>query len=62
MIRNGTLIVVHTFVESSENTGKGRQVVISVSDPDPVPFLTPGSGSQTHIFEILVTIFWVKVL
>jgi hypothetical protein len=48
----------------------------SVADPDPDPgsgaFLTPGSGirnrffpdpgSQTHIFEDLVTIFWVKSL
>ncbi len=44
----------------------------SVADPDPGSraFLTPGSGirnrffpdpgSQTHIFESLVTIFWVK--
>jgi hypothetical protein len=44
----------------------------SVADPDPGSgaFLTPGSGirnrffpdpgSQTHIFEGLVTIFWVK--
>jgi hypothetical protein len=46
----------------------------SVADPDPGSgaFLTPGSGirnrffpdpgSQTHIFESLVTIFWVKKL
>jgi hypothetical protein len=47
---------------------------ISVADTDPGsgPFLTPGLGSgirnrrisdpgaQTHIFESLVTIFWVK--
>ncbi len=45
---------------------------ISVADPDPGSgaFLTPGSGirnrfipdpgSQTDIFESLVTIFWVK--
>ncbi len=44
----------------------------SVADPDPGSgaFLTPGSGirnrffpdpgSQTHIFESLMTIFWVK--
>jgi hypothetical protein len=44
----------------------------SVADPDPGygAFLTPGSrirnwffpdpGSQTYIFESLVTIFWVK--
>ncbi len=44
----------------------------SVADPDPGSgaFLTPGSGirnrffsdpgSQTHIFESLLTIFWVK--
>jgi hypothetical protein len=44
----------------------------SVADPDPGSgaFLTPGSGirkkpipdpgSQIHIFESLVTIFWVK--
>jgi hypothetical protein len=39
----------------------------SVADPDPGSgaFLTPGSeirdpGSQTHIFERLVTTFWVK--
>jgi hypothetical protein len=40
------------------------------SDPGSGAFLTPGSGirnrfipdpgSQTHIFESLVTIFWVK--
>ncbi len=46
--------------------------VVSVADPDLVPFwpLDPGSvivffripdlGSQTHIVESLVTIFWVK--
>jgi hypothetical protein len=45
----------------------------SVADPDPGSgaFLTPGSGirnrvfpdpgSQTHIFESIVTIFWVKI-
>jgi len=39
----------------------------SVADPDPGSgaFMTPGSrmldpGYQTHIFESLVTIFWVK--
>jgi hypothetical protein len=42
----------------------------SVADPDPRSgaFLTPGSGigffpdpgSQTYLFESLVTIFWVK--
>jgi hypothetical protein len=39
----------------------------SVADPDPGSgaFLAPGSrisdpGSQTHIFESSVTIFWVK--
>jgi hypothetical protein len=49
-----------------------RAVPASVADPDPGSgaFLTPGSGigffripnlgSQTHIFEGLVTIFWVK--
>jgi hypothetical protein len=41
-------------------------------DPGSVAFLTPGSrildrffpdpGSQTHIFESLVTFFWVKVI
>jgi hypothetical protein len=51
-------------------------VLISFADPDPGSwaFLTSGSGtgnrnwffpdpkSQTHIFESLMTIFWVKVL
>ncbi len=49
-----------------------KMAVVSVADPDPGSgaFLTPGSGirnrffpdpgSQTHIFEGLVTIFWVK--
>jgi hypothetical protein len=44
----------------------------SVADPGSGAFLTPGSGirnrffrisdpgSQTHIFESLVTIFWLK--
>jgi hypothetical protein len=32
----------------------------SVADPDPVPFWPQGPGSQTHIFESLVTIFGVK--
>ena len=47
-------------------------IITSVADPDlgSGAFLTPGSGirngfspepgSQTHIFEILVTTFWVK--
>ncbi len=51
---------------------KGYPLQISVADPDPGfdAFLTPGSGirnmffpypgSQTHIFESLVTIIWVK--
>jgi hypothetical protein len=47
----------------------------SVADPDPVPFwlLDPGSGmgeisgsrsgmnNPDHIFEVLETIFWVKI-
>ncbi len=49
-------------------------ILPSVADPDPgsVAFWTPGSGildrffldpgSQTHIFERLETIFWVKVI
>jgi hypothetical protein len=45
--------------------------VTSVADPDPGSgaFLTPGSGigffripDQTHIFESLVTIYWVENL
>jgi hypothetical protein len=45
-------------------------ITSSVADPGSGAFLTPGSGirnrffpdpgSQTHIFESLVTIFWVK--
>ncbi len=37
-------------------------IYTSVADPDPGSgaFLTP--GSQTHIFESLVTTFWVKVV
>jgi hypothetical protein len=49
-----------------------KKPICSVADPDPGSgaFLTPGSeiglfripdlGSQTHIFESLVTIFWIK--
>jgi hypothetical protein len=56
---------------SLDSTFKGW-VRNSVADPDPGSgaFLTPGSGiwnsffpdprSQTHIFQSLVTIFWVK--
>ncbi len=52
--------------------GKWERLRSSVADPDPGSgaFLTPGSeirnrffpdpGSQTNIFESLVTIFWVK--
>jgi hypothetical protein len=32
----------------------------SVADLGYGAFLTPDPGSQTHIFESLVTIFWVK--
>jgi hypothetical protein len=45
-------------------------IIPSVADPESAAFLTPGSrirnrlfadpGSQTHIFESLVIIFWVK--
>ncbi len=44
---------------------RSRRQLSSVADPDPGygAFLTPGSrssdpGSQTHIFESLVAIFW----
>jgi hypothetical protein len=51
---------------------EGEKAVLRIRIRDPVPFwlLDPGSGidffwipnlgSQTHIFESLVTIFWVK--
>jgi hypothetical protein len=47
-----------------------RLLYNSVADPGSGAFLTPGSGirnrffpdpgSQTHTFESLVTVFWVK--
>jgi hypothetical protein len=52
--------------------GKQDRLIISVADPGSCAFLTPGSGigffrisdpgSQTHIFESLVSICWEKVL
>ncbi len=62
-----------TFFRAVELVKKRRKFpTLSVADPDPGygAFLTPGSrirnrffpdpGSQTHIFESLVTIFWAK--
>jgi hypothetical protein len=58
--------------EISGKSAKSSYIVCSVADPEPGSdaFLTPGSGirnrffpdpgSQTHIFESLVTIFWVE--
>ncbi len=57
---------------SSSTRGRQSSLVLRIRIRDPVPFwpLDPGSvigffrisdpGSQTHIFESLVTIFWVK--
>ncbi len=60
------------FLAAEYFIGPFLTLITSVADPDPGsgPFLTPGSGIrnrffpypgyQTHIFEGLVTIFWVK--
>ncbi len=68
------LLLCAIFSKSSKNSvgKKCFDMIISVADPDPGSgaFLTPGSGirnrffpdpgSQTHIFENLLTIFWVE--
>jgi hypothetical protein len=62
-----------TFVKSAPKKSFAQKTdYFSVADPDPGSgaFLTPGSGirnrffpepgSQTHIFESILKIFWVK--
>jgi hypothetical protein len=58
---NDIVLYVHEFGFGTENcAGVLEEKKTSVADPDPGSgaFLTP--GSQTHIFESTLKIFWVK--